>query len=213
MKLVIAWLCLLTVTALGVGSCSINHKSGDFECTKQSDCSGGRTCTGGYCVFPGGTIDAPKGDALTDGPKDGNNDACPTQCTSCVISTHTCKIDCAVTSCNGSIVCPVGWNCDVACSTSNSCRSGVTCTGPGSCNIACTGQNSCRDLQCGSGKCDVNCAGLGSCRAVTCNPSCGCDVKCAPGVAACENVLCTAVQCDTGLGCSSALVSSCETCP
>jgi hypothetical protein len=202
MKLVIAWICVLGLTALGAGSCSINHKSGDFECTKQSDCSGGRTCTGGYCVFPGGTIDAPRSDANGDAPADSN--ACPAQC--------TCKIDCAVTSCNNAIVCPVGWNCDVACSTANSCRGGVTCTGPGTCKIGCTGANSCRDLQCGTGKCDVNCAGTGSCRAVTCNPSCGCDVKCNPGVAACESVSCTAVQCDTGLGCSSTVVPSCKTC-
>jgi hypothetical protein len=213
MKLVVAWLCVLALTALGAGSCSINHKSGDFECTKQSDCSGGRTCTGGYCVFPGGTVDAPKGDALLDAPKDGNPDVCPNQCTSCDQGTHTCKIDCAVTSCNGAVVCPVGWNCDVACSTANSCRGGVTCTGTGTCKIGCTGSNSCRDLQCGTGKCDINCAGSGSCRGVTCNPSCGCDVKCAPGVASCESVLCTGVQCDTGLGCSSMIVSSCETCP
>lgn len=212
MKIVIAWICLLGLTALGAGSCSINHKSGDFECTKQSDCVGGRTCNGGYCVFPTGTIDAPPGDTVVvDGAIDGN--ACPAQCTSCDLGSHTCRVDCAVSSCNGPIVCPAGWNCDVACSTASSCRAGVTCTGAGTCKIACTGTGSCRDLQCGSGKCDITCSGSNSCRNVACSPSCGCDVKCTPGVASCEGVTCTAIQCDTGLGCSSQITNSCDTCP
>ncbi len=158
--------------------------------------------------------DAPKNDgAVTDSAIDGNPNVCPAQCSSCDIPSHTCKIDCAVTSCNGAVVCPPGWNCDVACSTTGSCRNGVTCTGTGSCKIACSGANSCRDLQCGSGKCDITCTGSTSCRNVACSPSCGCDVKCSPGVAACEGVSCTAIQCDTGLGCSSTNVQSCDTCP
>lgn len=215
MKLVVAWLSVLVLAAISAGSCAINHKSGEFECSKQSDCGNDRVCTGGYCVVPGGTVDAPKSDGpmTTDAPTDGSMNACPPQCTSCSTSTHTCKIDCAVTSCNSQVVCPPGWNCDVACSVANSCRSGVTCPAQGnSCNITCSGTGSCRSLECGTGKCDVACTGSMSCRGVNCGNSCGCDVKCGAG-ASCEAVQCTSFQCDTGLGCSSMLVPSCETCP
>ena len=214
MKLVVAWLSVLVVIAVSAGSCSINHKSGEFECTKQSDCGNGRTCTGGYCVLPGGTVDAPKNDGpITDGPPGDVSNTCPAQCTSCNTGTHTCKIDCAVTSCNGAVVCPPGWNCDVECTVANSCRSGVTCPPQGNaCTINCSGTGACRTLDCGTGKCDVNCSGSMSCRGVDCTGSCGCDVKCGVG-AACEAVTCTSFQCDTGLGCSSSVVPSCETCP
>jgi hypothetical protein len=215
MKLVLAWFSVLVLVAVAGGSCSINHRSGDFECTKQADCTGGRTCTGGYCVFPGGGIDAPKGDGPIigpDGPMPDGNSGCPVQCTSCNTGTHTCRIDCAQTSCNGQVVCPAGWNCDVACSVSNSCRSGVTCPATGSCNITCSGAGSCRSLECGAGKCDVSCTGASACRGVDCNMSCGCDVKCGNG-AACDLVTCTSFSCDTGLGCSSTMLPTCDTCP
>ncbi len=215
MKLVLAWITVLAVTAISAGSCSINHQSDAFECTKQADCSGfpGRTCTGGYCVLPGGVIDAPKGNdgSMVDGASDASN-ACPAQCTSCEMASHTCKIDCALTSCNGAVVCPVGWNCDVACTTANSCRTGVTCADNHSCKITCSGSSSCRNLQCGTGKCDVSCTGSQACRDVACGQSCGCDVTCGPQ-AFCDNVTCTSFQCDTGAGCSSALVPLCKTCP
>src|SRR6185503_11772735 len=114
-------------------------RSGEFQCDKQADCPSGRVCTGGFCVVPGGTVDAPKGDGpMTDGPPTDTPNGCPPQCTSCTTSSHTCKIDCAVTSCNGAVVCPAGWNCDVACSVANSCRSGVTCPPTGACNVTCS---------------------------------------------------------------------------
>lgn len=217
MKLVVAWLSVLCLAAITAGSCSIDHKSGDYECTKQSDCSGGRTCTGGYCVLPGGTIDAPK--PPTDGPVvdidapiDGSMNGCPAQCTTCNTGTHTCRIDCAVTSCNGQVVCPAGWNCDVACSTASTCRNGVVCPQTGACTITCSGQNACKDLECGNGRCNVTCSGQGSCRGDTnCNQSCGCDVACKTG-SSCENVSCTAFQCDTGLGCSTTGLPGCNSC-
>ena len=215
MKLVIAWLTALVLAAISAGSCSINHRSGEFQCDKQSDCESGRTCTGGFCVVPGGTVDAPKGDGPTgDGPpSDTPMNMCPAQCTSCVQASKTCKIDCAVTSCNSAVVCPPGWNCEVACTVANSCRSGVTCPPSGnSCNITCSGTGSCRMIDCGTGKCDVNCSGSQSCRGVDCTGSCGCDVKCPIG-ASCEAVTCTSFQCDTGLGCSSTLTPNCESCP
>lgn len=213
MKLVFAWLSMLVLAALTAGSCSIEHRTTEFECDKQADCTGGRTCTGGYCVLPGGSVDAPKGDApKTDGPlPDSNPNVCPAQCTSCVSGTNTCKIDCAVTSCNGAVICPPGMNCEVACTVANSCRNGVQCDATHNCNITCSGSGSCRSLECGSGKCDVKCTGAQSCRGVDCNQACACDVSCAVG-ATCEAVTCTTFQCDTGLGCSSQL-PVCENCP
>lgn len=220
MKLVLAWIILLAVAAITAGSCSINHASDQFECTKPADCAGfaGRTCTGGYCVLPGGVVDAPKGadgrvadGRVTDAAIDAGN-VCPAQCTSCDIGSDTCKIDCAVTNCNAAVVCPPGWNCDVECTTTNSCRQGVTCTGDKACKINCSGAGSCRMLQCGSGKCDVACSGIQSCRGVACGQSCGCDVTCGLN-AYCDTVTCTSFQCDTGRGCSSQISPSCDSCP
>ena len=37
---------------------------------------------------------------------------------------HECVIDCATTSCNNEVVCPVGWNCTIGCTTTNSCVDG-----------------------------------------------------------------------------------------
>lgn len=211
MKLVVAWLFVLGLAVLTTtSSCSINHRSGDYACTKQSDCSGGRTCTGGFCVAPGGAVDAP---VASDAPRvDAMMNVCPAQCTSCNFGSQTCTIDCAVNNCNGPLVCPTGWNCNIGCTTTNSCRGGIDCQNAASCSIACTGAGSCRNLDCGNNRCDVTCTGSASCRAIDCSTSCGCDVKCNPG-AACDAVVCSSPQCDTGLGCSSTQTPQCNTCP
>jgi hypothetical protein len=221
-KLVVAWLAVLTLTAVTTSGCSVSHRSGDYACTTQNDCKDGRTCSDGFCVVPGGSqIDAAKSDAPKP-PPDAPPAICPAQCSSCNFGAKECRIDCAVKNCVGAqVVCPPGWNCDVLCSTANSCRSpsgggtpGVTCAGTLSCNITCTGDNSCRGVACGAGPCNVDCAGGNSCVGVRCNQACSCDVTCGNN-ASCQGVLCTSSVCFDQLngGCSSQLAPTCDTCP
>jgi hypothetical protein len=210
-QLVIAWLALLALAFVLAGSCAIDHRSGAFECTKAADCDPPRTCSDGLCVVPGGTIDAPMSDAKKDGQ---TPDAflCPAQCTSCNPERMECIIDCAAgANCGSQVVCPPGWNCNIKCNTTDSCRSGINCVGGDSCTIACTGTRSCRNVNCGAGPCAITCSATESCRNVSCGQSCACDVKCT-STTSCVGVFCTALQCDTGQGCTS-LVPGCETCP
>ena len=216
MKIVVFWLCALGLAFATASSCSIDHKSGDFECTTQADCTGGRQCMDGYCVVPGGVIDAPK---TGDGPRpdaprpDAPMSMCPAQCSSCDENTKECVIDCAVTNCvNTTIVCPTGWNCDIECSTPNSCRNGVNCSNAKSCDISCTGQGSCRQLVSGIGPMKVKCEAQGSCRGVNCDASCACDVTCSDP-AECSFLTCSTPSCGVlGGGCTSQR-QGCETCP
>lgn len=218
MKLVVAWIAALVIALAMAGSCSINHKSTEYECTSQSDCDPypGRTCVNGYCVTSG-TIDA-GGDAgpVIDGPRDGAPDGvtCPAQCTSCRPERMECVIDCATTSCNNTVVCPTGWSCNIACSGSNSCTSGIDCSNATSCTIACSGIGSCRDLQCGTGKCTVGCTGKGSCRDMDCSDSCACDISCTGGTqgASCEGNVCPDGCPGIGFGRCSSLAPGCNTC-
>ena len=217
MKLVVAWLAALAIAVISSTSCSINHRSGDYECTLQTDCEPGRLCIGNYCVVPGGgPIDAPKN---TDGPRtdgsiDGPPNVCPPQCTSCDNPSKTCVIDCNLTSCTGNqpIVCPTGWGCKIGCTTNNACASGINCNGAKSCEITCSGQGSCRMLECGTGDCNVQCIGQNSCRGVNCGNSCACDVTCSTN-ASCEFLTCSDPLCDPfGKGCTSS-GPNCDSCP
>lgn len=217
MKLVVTWLALV----VSVAACSVNHRSGDYACTTQSDCDNGRKCTDGYCIVPGGNppVDAPKtSDAKL--PPDAPQDVCPAQCTTCDEGSKQCNIDCAVDSCtNGQVVCPPGWNCDVKCSTPGSCRGnggggtpGVICAGTLSCTVECTGDGSCRGVQCGSGPCNVDCAGTNSCSGVRCNQSCACDVTC-HDPSLCTGIFCKSNLCETASGGCSSQFTTCDTCP
>ena len=214
MKLAIAW---FTVLALFIViSCSVNHRSGDYACTKQSDCASPRICDpGGFCIVPDGVpIDGPPG--VTDAKHpDGKlavdaSQICPAQCTSCDTTQHTCKIECgsANNNCVNEVVCPLGYNCTIGCNAPNSCRNGVVCTDATQCTIQCGGSNSCRNIQCGDGPCQVTCSGTSSCHNVDCANSCGCDVTCTgpvgTGGPTCQGVICTALSCSSGPGgCSS----------
>lgn len=212
---------LVFVLAIQVGivfalasSCSITHKSGDFACTKTSDCNSGRDCVDGFCVVSGTEIDSP---AASDGHGSGSgsgsgSNGCPAQCTSCNVGAKTCVIDCMDTDCSNAIACPAGYSCDVKCDTDNSCRNGVQCAGTTSCTVECSGKNACQNVQCGTGKCDVECSGTQSCKNVTCGSSCACDVKCT-GTSAClaGGITCTAPACRIGVGCSS-LPTTCHSC-
>ncbi len=216
MKLVAAWLVALGFAIAMAGSCSINHKSTEYECAVPSDCDPfpGRTCVGGFCVTAGPPIAAPNDGPVIDA-RDGGTDSsmCPAQCTSCRDDRKECVIDCATNSCNNEVVCPSGWNCTIGCSTPNSGTSGIDCTVAKSCTIVCSGNGSCRDLDCGQGKCNVNCSGKGSCRDMDCSDSCACDLTCAGGAnpASCEGTICPS-GCSGLPGRCSSIPLGCNTC-
>jgi hypothetical protein len=212
MKWIFVWFGLAAfVIAAAASSCSINHRSGPYECETTADCDAGRTCSEGLCVLggggDGGIFDGPKRDAP---PPDAA--MCPPQCTSCG-GNKTCVIDCAAgANCGPQIVCPTGFNCDIRCSTDASCRNGVNCSSAASCTLTCAGRSSCRGVQCGGGACNVSCTGYNSCESVLCGNSCACDVKCGSS-SSCLTVQCPLAQCDTGRGCSSTVFPFCNTCP
>ena len=214
MKWIVLCLGGLVLAVVAASSCSINHRSGQYECNVTADCDDGRTCNGGLCVAIG--VDAPPGDGGS--KKDAGIDAgdvCPSQCTSCSTTSKTCTIDCAAgaTCINAIVTCPAGWNCAVRCNTQNSCRSGVMCQGTLSCDVQCSGNSACRAVNCGAGPCKVSCTGTNSCRGVNCGTSCACDVTCNPTNGSCaDTVMCNKLQCDTGLGCSSTQFPSCNSC-
>lgn len=195
-------------------SCSINHRSEQYACTKNADCDPGRVCSDGFCVVGEGpvVVDAGKVDATK--PLDAVLPACPVQCTSCDTTTRSCVIDCAMANgaCQRPVVCPTGYNCDIRCNNDNACRQGVNCLQGTSCQIACTARNSCDNVVCGPGTCSVTCSGVQSCRNVACGNSCACDVNCT-GNQACfgGSVSCSSIACRNGFGCTSA-PSFCHSC-
>lgn len=210
MKLAVLLLVVLGVAVVAAGSCSLSHRSGDFTCVTQADCSSGRICSDGFCVAS--QLDS---GVKTDAPSTGDANGCPAQCTSCNTTTKSCTIDCALNSgaCNQAITCPTGWDCNIACSIGSSCRNGINCLNSKSCTITCSGAQSCKTLNCGPGRCNVDCSGDGSCRDVSCGLSCACDVTCHPN-SLCSNLTCKAPQCKLlpPGGCTS-LAAGCNTCP
>jgi hypothetical protein len=193
-----------------VAGCSIDHKSGVYACTQQSDCNQGRVCDNGFCVVQG-SIDAPRPlDSM--GHFDGAPNNCPPGCTSCNTAQHTCTIDCSLTSCNGKVTCPTGYACDIQCKTDNSCRNGVDCTLSTSCTVECSGSQSCRNVECGIGPCDVACSGASSCRGIACGNSCACDVTCTGNSSCADGIQCTSAACfSTSGGCTS-VPTFCHSC-
>ncbi|HTR50722.1 MAG TPA: hypothetical protein VMJ10_08450 [Kofleriaceae bacterium] len=191
-------------------SCSVDHRSDEYACVSQSQCTGGRLCMQGYCIVPG-AIDAARPDGRGSSGSDGGN-ACPSACTSCNVAQKSCTIDCSVTSCTGTVTCPIGYSCDVKCDTASSCDNGVSCVGATSCTVECSGKASCRNVECGNGPCDVQCSGAQSCRGVSCNTSCSCAVECT-GLSSCPagTVECTSIGCDDGSGCT-ATPAFCHSC-
>jgi hypothetical protein len=211
-KLVALWLAIVGFAVIAAGGCSISHRSDDFACTKQSDCINGRTCTDGFCVAPQLDSGVP-----SDGRPGGDAASCPSQCTSCNTTTKTCTVDCALngTACNQQVTCPVGWSCNIACSTPNSCRNGINCVNSKSCTITCSGKQSCQNVSCGAGPCKIDCSGNSSCNNVNCGQSCACDVTCQVN-SLCSNLTCKAPpNCNSQLplrGCTSLLLPICNTC-
>lgn len=205
------WLVLLALQVTAVfalaASCSITKKSGDYSCTKSSECNDGRVCVDGFCVV-NGTQDIDAAVTPIDGRPGDTGNGCPAQCSSCNMGEHSCIIDCENgANCDGNVACPAGWSCDVKCNADNSCRNGVACAGTTSCTVECSGKGSCQNVVCGTGKCDVECTGVQSCRGVTCGASCACDVACTGTQSCSQNVFCTSGACRasvTGPGCTSA---------
>ncbi|NVB79993.1 MAG: hypothetical protein HOV81_16475 [Kofleriaceae bacterium] len=204
----------LLIAVSATTSCSINHRSDQYACTKSSDCEPGRTCSDGFCITgEGPVVDAGKVDA----PKtpDGGQPGCPSQCTSCNATTKSCVIDCAMANgaCNQPIVCPAGFKCDIRCNQDNACRQGINCLQGASCQISCSARQSCDQVACGPGACSVTCNGVQSCRNVACGNSCACDVMCT-GNQACfgGSISCSSIACRSGLGCTSSpnLCHSCQ---
>jgi hypothetical protein len=200
---------LVPIALAAMAACSIDHRSGDFECERQQDCGGGRQCIDGLCI----DVNAP--DAR--GP-DGNvtrpdaEPECPDQCTSCDPEAMTCLIDCSISdNCDSTVTCPMGYVCDIRCNIQNSCRNGVNCTGSKGCEIECSGTSACRDVECGTGACDISCSGFQACRDIHCNNSCACDVDCSGPQSCADGIQCTQFQCDIGLGCTS-FIPGCNTC-
>ena len=221
--LTLAWSCALSFVVLVSVNCSIDHRSGEFACTKSADCDPSRSCVAGLCIVTGGGSGSDKIDAgvVQDGaridapglPIDAA--VCPAICTSCDPSTHSCTIDCSVDGrCvnNGPVNCPAGYFCNIDCSPAGSCRN-VGCVGALGCTIACTGQGACRTTTCGAGSCDVSCSGEFSCRTVACGESCQCDVSC-PVANDCQTVVCSMVVCNNQVdgGCDSNNADACHTC-
>ena len=200
----------LVIALVLLAACSIQHRTGEYACTKQSDCNNGRTCTDGFCVLPGGgNPDAPK---TVDGATHADANGCPPGCSTCDTTKHTCTIDCRSSNCNGAVACPAGYKCDIQCDTDNSCRNGVDCTAALSCNVTCSGNSSCRNVSCGLGPCDVSCSGPSSCRGVACGNSCACDVTCTGSQSCGDTAVCTSFACKSGLGCTS-VPTVCHSCP
>jgi hypothetical protein len=206
-KLVALWLTALVAAAFVAGSCSVNHRSGDFACERTADCSDGRFCVDGVCV-----VTTVSDAGVKDGP--GNPGACPEACTSCNPTDRTCKIDCSIPgSCQTQITCPKGWTCDVTCTAVMACNMGVDCTGSTACTITCGGRESCLGVRCGDGPCAITCTGRSSCEDVDCGTSCACDVDCGIN-ASCFNLTCKSIDCELPPfeGCTSS-GQGCNTCP
>ncbi len=204
-----AFVTVAAVLAAVTTSCSINHRSDQYACTLNTDCTDGRVCDNGFCIVAG-SIDAPK---PTDAPKPGGDtNNCPSQCTTCNLRQKTCTINCQTSNCTNTVTCPAGFKCDIQCNADNSCRNGINCQLAASCNIDCSGKQSCQNVQCGPGPCDVGCIGAASCRGVECNNSCACDVVCTGNQSCGEGIQCTSLACRSGLGCTSvpAFCHSCQ---
>jgi hypothetical protein len=200
---------LAALAVVVVASCSIDHRSGDFACTAQSECKQSRVCVDGLCIVPdsGSRIDA---------SPDPGSAVCPSQCTSCDLAAKTCIVDCSVSPdlCRSPITCPAGMTCDIRCTATEGCRSDINCTNAKACQITCAGSQSCRNVVCGPGPCTLECSGLGSCRNFSCGLSCACDVSCA-GFGSCGGLACKSAVCSLQTnprGCTSK-PDGCNRCP
>jgi hypothetical protein len=196
----------LAYAVAAASSCSIDHRSDDFECDSTHPCTGGRVCQEGLCVIVGGgTPDARVSDAPIL-PPDGR--VCPETCDECVFPTMTCIIDGAA---GEQVVCPEDWHCNVTCDAQQACAR-VDCEKSLSCTVLCSAFGTCDDVRCPvDGDCDVTCSGSQSCAAVDCDQSCACDVRC-QHVSSCSNSIDCPLGCQFGSGCTSVAIPGCDNC-
>lgn len=139
----------LAPLVLLLAACQIDRKSDELRCDVPTDCTGGRTCMGGWCVLdPSLVPDAePPGDGtqsdadLVDAaPPDAGT--CPAPCTEC--SAGRCVVRCDTAgACPGPITCPANLACEVICSGDGSCGGLIDCDATCACDVTCTGAGSC----------------------------------------------------------------------
>ena len=79
-------------------SCQFQRRSADYACDSQADCSGGRLCSGGWCVESGdGGISLPDADPNAPDADPNAPDSsftCPDTCSRC--DGDTCVKDCPI---------------------------------------------------------------------------------------------------------------------
>src|SRR3954471_9794525 len=125
------------LAALSVASCSVRRVSDAYACDPAGnghECSDGRSCVQGFCVEAGSTS------------------GCPSQCTTCDTTDHSCRIDCTPGKPCGEVQCPAGYDCRIRCTNTGACGT-VDCAQAHSCNISCTGSASCGNVNCGPHEC------------------------------------------------------------
>jgi hypothetical protein len=170
------------------GSCLLDRRSTDFECTQSTDCETGRVCEGGFCIRA--SLDC-------DGAR--------------------CSANCDDETPCGALVCPAGFSCNFDCDSPGACTS-IDCSEAAFCDIDCTAPNACGPVVCGrdgTGECDIECTAQNACAGITCDDACKCDVDCDIGGDGCEQPStcpATGVDCDDGdNGCDSS-DAGCDTC-
>lgn len=191
-----------TIAAIVVaaGSCLVDRKTTELRCGKQSDCTDGRLCNGGFCVSP---------DVDPDGPLPPDVTPCPSPCDTCDLVQETCTINCNTANECGNVTCPAGFVCTINCDA-NACEN-IDCTGARGCDIDCDGNSACGAIECGTGRCDVTCAANGgnvACGAVNCAQSCDCDVDCDGGTD-CASATCPPPAAGTG-DCTDGTAAGCD---
>lgn len=161
----------LAASIIGIASsCQVEHRSQEFACVNQADCTDGRVCTDGFCVRGDKNNGEDAGiDASTD---------CDPACTSC--DENTCFIECgAGKDCADLVICPTDKKCVIHCTGEDACDKGIECESPFGCEIRCTGIRSCnRQITCLGGPCDIECIGSNACPRIDCSAACSCDTDC-----------------------------------
>jgi hypothetical protein len=195
--------CVL-VAAIGyaslAGSCLVDKRSNDFECSSQGQCGAGRICVSGHCVID--TTPPPDAPPL-----------CPPQCQSCDFTgtPDRCTI---VGDGTQAAICPTGFQCDITCATADACGP-ISCNNAVACTIACLAAGACDSVTCGNADCAITCATPGACQNLTCDQG-RCDVECLGGPGACGNITCSnSCACDVACGAGAADRANCGTiaCP